>query len=570
MNSFERDRKKKISEIVAINKLVMLLFCTISFFSIYSSNDSNAMKQYLDYYSIMCLLLLSFAALLIYFLWVMFSHKTFDRKKTNVIQYVENYILVIVFFAVIMATGADKSNYKFVFLFIIINSTIQFGMKYGIGLAFICSVILLCIDIICEPNLSVNQYFENDLILGGLFLLTAWPLGYYSKIENEHIKDLSYLANIDGLTELYNHRFFHDNLKMNMKKCKTENKPLSLILIDIDYFKNYNDLYGHQMGDEVLKIIASILKENITEDQIACRYGGEELTILLPNKDENYALNLAENIRKKIEMYKFKGEENQPYGKVTVSLGVSTFPSKAKNENELINSADDALYRAKFFNKNRVECYYSILEELKSDIEEEHIDLITSIKTLISVINAKDRYTYAHVERVVMYAKLLADELNLCEENKKILKYGAYMHDIGKIDISKDILNKKMPLTDEEWNILKAHPSNGAEIIKSVESLKNIIPIILYHHERYDGKGYPEGLKGEEIPYLARVLTVVDSFDAMTSNRPYNKRKTYEEGIIELKRCSKTQFDPEIVEAFIQVIEANKEKFDNLILYNNI
>lgn len=570
MNSFERDRKKKISEIVAINKLVMLLFCAISFFSIYSNNGNNPMKQYLDYYSIMCFLLLSFAALSIYFLWVMFSHKTFDCRKVNFMQYVENYILVVVFFAVIMATGADKSNYKFVFLFIIINSTIQFGMKYGIGLAFICSVILLCIDIIFEPNLSVNQYFENDLILGGLFLLTAWPLGYYSKIENEHIKDLSYLANIDGLTELYNHRFFHDNLKVNMEKCKTENKPLSLILMDIDYFKNYNDLYGHQMGDEVLKIIASILKENITEDQIACRYGGEELTIILPNKDENYALNLAESIRKKIEIYEFKGEENQPNGEVTVSLGVSTFPSKAKNENELINSADDALYRAKFFNKNRVECYYSVLEELKSDIEKEHIDLITSIKTLISVINAKDRYTYAHVERVVMYAKLLGDKLNLCEEDKKILKYGAYMHDIGKIDISKDILNKKMPLNDEEWNMLKAHPRNGVEIIKPVESLKNIIPIILYHHERYDGKGYPEGLKGEEIPYLARVLTVVDSFDAMTSNRPYNKRKTYEEGIMELRRCSKTQFDPEIVEVFIQVIEANKEKFDNLILYNNI
>ncbi len=201
--------------------------------------------------------------------------------------------------------------------------------------------------------------------------------------------------------------------------------------------------------------------------------------------------------------------------------------------------------------------YTSILDEIKTNIDEKDIELVTSIKTLISVINAKDKYTYGHVERVVIYSRIIADKLKLSEYDKKILIYGAYMHDIGKINISKEILIKKMKITSEEWKILKQHPANGVEIIKSVESLKMLIPLIINHHERYDGKGYPNKLKGKEIPYLARILTVVDSFDAMTSNRPYNDRKTYEEGIEELERCSGTQFDPEIVKAFIEVIRSN-------------
>ena len=245
-------------------------------------------------------------------------------------------------------------------------------------------------------------------------------------------------------------------------------------------------------------------------------------------------------------------------------MGISTFPDKAKNEIDLIKSTDDALYRAKFFNKNRVETYSSILDDLKNDIDEKDIELVTSVKTLIGVINARDKYTYGHSERVVLYSRLLSEKLNLSIEDKNNLIQGSYMHDIGKINISKEILLKQMPLTNEEWNILKGHPEEGIEIIKSVKSLEKIIPIIKHHHEKIDGTGYPDKLKGDEIPYLARVLSVVDSFDAMTSNRPYNKRRSYEEAIGELRKFSGTQFDPYIAEKFIEVIEENKEKFDNL------
>lgn len=566
MNGIENVRQKKIFEIISIVKLASLLFCGIIIFNHCFNNAYTSTITEKNLFYLFSIGLVTCILALIYATWSLSSKGNFKLKYTKAIVVIENFIFIIIFSILIFLSGAHTSQYKFLFLFIIIASTIQMGIIHGLTVACISSIILLGIDLVYMPNAEVNQYFENDLILAGVFILTAWPLGYYVKIENEYRKKLAELVNIDGLTRVYNHRFFHEALKNEIISSKKSEYPISLILLDIDYFKHYNDLYGHQKGDEVLRKIGFILKNNVRIKDIPARYGGEEFTVILPNTSEKEAIFIAEEIRLAVEHWKFEGEENQPKGNLTVSVGVSTFPDKAKSDVELIKSADDALYRAKFFNKNRVETYYSILEELKNDIEEEHIDLITSIKTLISVINAKDRYTYAHSERVVMFSKLLGDKLNLCEEDKQVLKYGAYMHDIGKINIPKEVLNKKMPLTNEEWEMLKQHPVNGIDIIKSVDSLKNIIPLILHHHERYDGKGYPSQLKGKDIPYLSRILTVVDSFDAMTSNRPYSVGKNYDEAIIELQKCSSTQFDPNIVQAFIEIVEENKDNFDNFAL----
>ncbi|EQB3098790.1 bifunctional diguanylate cyclase/phosphohydrolase [Clostridium botulinum] len=566
MNDVGNNKRNQINNIVSVVKLCSLLFSAIAIFKCFFSGNNKALdyKNNMSAIHIISTTILIFS--LIYCIWVFLTTNKFRGRYNKRIYFIENIVLILLFFVVVLGTGTYASQYKFLFLFMIIITTIQSGMKYGIIIACLASFIILIMDIVCAPNLVVNEYFEQDLILAGVFILTAWPLGFYVKVENEHIEKLESLVNKDGLTDVYNHRFFHDALSKEVIECEEKNEALSMIFIDIDYFKHYNDLYGHQKGDQVLKTIGEILKNNTREEDIVARYGGEEFAVLLPNTSEQDAINIAEKIRKKIEYTYFEGEENQPNGNLTVSMGISVYPYKAKSDMELIKSADDALYRAKFFNKNRVEAYTSILDELKNDIDEEHIDLVTSIKTLISVINAKDRYTYGHVERVVLYSRLLADKLKLSEEDKKNFIYGAYMHDIGKINISREILNKKMPLAKEEWEILKQHPVNGVEIIKPVSSLQNISDLILHHHERYDGKGYPDKLKGDNIPFLARALTVVDSFDAMTSNRPYNRRKTYEEAIEELKRCSGTQFDSYIAEKFIEVIIENKDSFDDLSL----
>lgn len=548
-------KNKKVDEILSIVKISSLLFSAIAFLQ-YIFGCISYKNRLPAYYSIVPALISICLLSAIYLLWNIASLNRY-KDHINKIQWVEIILFMVIFVIAILVSGANASNNKFLFLFIIITSTIQGGMNRGVIVSIFASGIILSIDISFVGNSPVNVYFQNDLILAGVFVLTAWTLGFYVKTENEHINELQKLVNEDGLTGVYNHRYFYDKLREKMHISEVENKKLSLIFMDIDYFKHYNDLYGHQRGDEALKKIGDILKELAREEDIVARYGGEEFAVILPDTSEKEATIIAEKIRVKIEKTYFDGQENQPNSNFTVSVGISVFPDKAENELDLVKYADDALYRAKFFHKNRVETYISVLDELKRDLKEEENGLVTSIKTLISVINAKDKYTYSHVERVVVYSRLMAKKLNLSENEKKQLIYGAYMHDIGKINIPNEILTKKMRLSKEEWEILQQHPKDGVEIIKSVSSLKNVVPLILYHHERYDGNGYPCGLKENDIPYLARVLTVIDSFDAMTSSRPYNKRKTYEEGIEELKKCSGTQFDPEIVNIFTNVVKEN-------------
>ncbi|WP_270567847.1 diguanylate cyclase [Clostridium beijerinckii] len=560
MKRVKDDKKKQVNDIISVVKLSSLLFVGIILCREFIKNTNSQVWEISYYYQYVFLCAPLMIITLVYCAWTFSIKNKIRWRRGTIFNKIEIAVFIIVFSIIIFICGVNESQYKFLYLFIIITTTIQYGMKQGIIVSCISSLIILAMDIFMEPNVIVNTYFENDLILAGVFILTSWPLGFYVKIEAEHIKKLEELINIDGLTELYNHRYFCDSLAEKVKNGDRNSKPVSMIFIDIDYFKQYNDTHGHQKGDYVLRKIGEIIRSNVGKEDIAARYGGEEFAIILPDTNEEEAMQMAENLRKKIECTHFEGEESQPKGKVTVSMGVSVYPNKARNDIELIKSADDALYRAKFFNKNRVEAYTSILDEIKKNIDEKDIELVASIKTLISVINAKDRYTYGHVERVVVYSRMIADKLKLSKREKEILIYGAYMHDIGKININKEVLMKKMRLTDEEWELLKQHPANGVEIIKSVESLKDIIPLIISHHERYDGNGYPNKLKGKEIPYLARILTVVDSFDAMTSNRPYNTRKTYEEAAEELEKCSGTQFDPEISAAFIEIVRKNERE----------
>lgn len=563
MMQIEINRKQKLYDMISVLKLISLLIGGIVIFSQFPENlfISEWTKNTLGN-KIVALNFIGFGTfVLICEGWL----HSFKKDKLDQVYtfsaLIESIVFMVIYTGLIYISGFHESQYKFLYLFIIIANTIQYGFNEGMTTAVISSAAILIIDLLGYKS-GVNKYFEADLVLSGVFVMMAWLLGYYVKLENQHRENTLHLANIDELTGVYNHRYFQNSLSEHIENADKLNKVLGLLFIDIDHFKYYNDLYGHSAGDVVLNRFGEIFKKNVREDDVIARYGGEEFAIILPDTCEEEAIEIGNRLRDAIENTHFEGEENQPNGNLTISIGVSCYPIKAKNKKELINTADDALYRAKFFNKNRVESYYSVLEELKEDIDEKHIDLISSIKTLISVINAKDRYTYAHTDRVVIYCELMANHLNLSENDRKTLRYGAYLHDIGKIQISKDVLNKIGKLTDEEWNLLKSHPENGAQIVRTVTALSEVLPLILHHHEWYDGTGYPNGIKGDEIPYLVRILSVADSFDAMTSNRPYHKRKTYEQAVEELKRCSSTQFDPDMVLEFVRMLENNRNMLD--------
>jgi putative nucleotidyltransferase with HDIG domain len=266
---------------------------------------------------------------------------------------------------------------------------------------------------------------------------------------------------------------------------------------------------------------------------------------------------IANNMREAVNNYDCYGVEYLKNRKITLSIGVSTTNNETEGSKDLIENADMALYRAKFLRRNRVEVYSSIFEQVKeiNNVNMNLFEEIKPLKTLITVINSRDTYTYKHVERVFNYCNIFSDYLKLSIEDKRLLLYAAYLHDLGKINVSKEILISNNKLTQEEWEELKKHPQDSADILRQIAGFDDVVSIVLEHHEKYDGTGYPNGLKSEEICYLARVLTVVDSFDAMTNQRPYQKTKTFEEAFDELTKCKGTHFDPIIADQFIDALK---------------
>ena len=557
MSSFEQKRNKQVFEIIVILKMIYIILSMIPIASFF--NLKNEIRSLVLMAIVISIMLITVLA---YFSWIVIYTKNRINKSPQLLDYIETICMLVVFIFVILSTGLQDSGYNLLSIFIVLIGAIQFGRNYSLRISIITTLIILIIDFVSiGPNKQVlSIYFEKDLVLFSALFVTAFILGMYVDIEREHTKELKNLANVDELTGLYNHRYFQEFLQKSIDEADKKKQEVSLLFMDIDYFKNFNDINGHQAGDLLLKEISQILKYCIRDTDAVARYGGEEFAVILPNTTEKNALKIGERIRSSIQSTYFKGQENQPDKNITISIGVSSYPKRAISKHQLINTADDALYRAKSFNRNRVELYHSVLDEL-SENRDINIDTVKSLKYFINMINIKDRYTYGHTERVVIYSKYFGEYINLTEEEKIKLQVSAYLHDIGKLEIPEEVLNKKEKLTQSERQMFINHPQVGVDLIKNIEQLSEFKLIIKHHHERYDGNGYPSGLKGLDIPYLSRILTIVDSFDAMTSNRTYNKVKTKEEAIKELRDHSGKQFDPDLVEKFINMLEKYKDKF---------
>lgn len=544
-------------------KILAMFFFSIPLIEYFMSSNTMQPVDLTEFFIPMIIIFstLTFIGLL----WIFFDKR---RGKNKAVPMLEILLFYIMCFSSVWCSGGITSYYKFVFVFLIVLYTFEYGMKLGMSIAVLSSLTLLSMDLVSFDGKGINTYFENDLVLSAVFIIVAWTLGFYVKMEKMQIKKLKSDANIDGLTQTFNHRYFYEKIEKLCLDFKETKNKFALLMLDIDYFKTYNDIYGHQQGDDALRFLADLINKNISENDILCRYGGEEFAIILNNYALKEAIEFAENLCLTIANTPFKGQEHLPNGNFTVSIGVSEFKGEKDSYKDLINRADTALYRAKFLRRNSVEVYSSIFEEFHSDNDHDQNmhEMISSLKTLITVINSRDLYTFNHVERVVYLCKEFANFLNLSKKEKKALIFAAYVHDLGKINISKEILISDQTLTQKEWEELRRHPVESVEIIKKIEGTQEIIPIILQHHERYDGNGYPNNYKGEEICYLARILTLADSFDAMTSRRPYQATKTYVQAFDEIRRCSGTQFDPELSEKFIKALEGllQHKKCDDL------
>jgi len=361
-------------------------------------------------------------------------------------------------------------------------------------------------------------------------------------------------AHTDELTGLFNHRYFHERIDEEISRCSRFGDIFSLLFLDMDLFKAYNDIYGHLAGDEMLKQVGLYIKNSIRGIDMAFRYGGDEFTIILPQASVDDSYKVAERIRKKIEV-----EMDSKGAPLTCSMGIASWPTDGVMREEIIQAADASLYYAKQVGRNRTcmasEVTTSEILAVSSKIEGEP-GILSTIYALAATVDAKDHYTYGHSKKVAKYATDIAEALGYSQERVATLRAAALLHDIGKIGISDRLLVKTDTLTAEDWEPIRAHPKLGVAILKHVESLNGCLAAIQYHHERYDGSGYPAGLKGDNIPLDARIMSVADAYDAMTSLRPYRPGKmTHEQAVEELKRCAGTHFDPKIVEVFIALSE---------------
>jgi diguanylate cyclase (GGDEF)-like protein len=408
----------------------------------------------------------------------------------------------------------------------------------------------------------------SSTVIGSLIVASRNPMAYNQRqlklleqlasqiampIENARLyARAERLARVDELTGLLNRRSLDELLPSEIGRHSRYGGIFSLIIMDLDSFKSFNDNYGHLVGDALLRQVGSIMKHTIREADQAFRYGGDEFAILLPHTGVDSAIKVAERIRQQII-----SRVEIASSPITMSLGIASWPADGISPEEIISAADAALYRAKRAGGNRTECAAGSLameQRGLSYINPEDSSTLSNIFALAATVDARDHYTRTHSRKVHEYALAIASALGLNELEINRLGTCALLDDSGKFGISDEILNKQGKLSNQEWEAVKAHPYLGAAIASHASQLAPCVSGILHHHEKYDGTGYPDGLRGEEIPLESRILAIADAFAAMTHPRTYSRALSYAEAIEEIRKGAGTQFDPKLVEVFLSVV----------------
>ncbi|MEA1961794.1 MAG: diguanylate cyclase [Bacillota bacterium] len=346
-------------------------------------------------------------------------------------------------------------------------------------------------------------------------------------------KHLEWISLRDEMSGLYNRRFFWEEVKrMDAERLL----PLSIIVADLNGLKIINDCLGHEKGDEMLKKAAATIKQQFRSHDIVTRTGGDEFMVILPFTDESTAQQICMRIEEACQQVSLI-KEGIP---LSVSVGSATRVSMQTDIREIIQSADDAMYRRK-------------LKQREASRESLIAAFVRNLKQMDNMSDKKIRQMEELVDQV-------SGHFDLNEIQKGDLQMLSLIHDIGHIGVPDEILYKEGALSEQEWEIMKRHSEIGYRIVQESERLKALADYVLYHHEWWNGNGYPEGLEGDEIPYIVRVWSVMDAYDAMVTDRPYRKAFGRSQAIARLRAMSGVQFDPDIVDRFIDSITGNDGK----------
>ncbi len=364
-------------------------------------------------------------------------------------------------------------------------------------------------------------------------------------------------ARADGLTGLLNHRAFYERLSHHMARVQTDGLPLCLLMIDINDFKLFNDAYGHQVGDSVLRTVATIVQNECRATDVVARYGGDEFVVLMGDTGLDNARSLAARIDRAASHTPIQVGSGAEHLPLSLSIGLAHAPDDAGTAMELVELADQRMYEIKrsgggvwgssgmaWTPRLSMNTPFSVLDGL------------------VTAIDNKDRYTREHSEWVARFADLLAEALEFAPKSRQQLTMGALIHDIGKVGIPDHILKKPYKLTDQEYETMRQHVTLSELLVSQIAPSSDVLDAVRHHHERWDGEGYPRGVSGLDVPLVGRIMIIADAASAMFLDRPYRKGLTLEQLVSEVQRNRGTQFDPDLADLFVAKLVAAPEWID--------
>ena len=416
-----------------------------------------------------------------------------------------------------------------------------------------------------ESGLFGRESIETDLALlaVGAGMATFWavepmliflqlvPLALFFRALR--VPQLQEEAHQDAKTGLLSARRFMELLDEDIEKAVRSGHSLSVLMCDLDLFRNVNNTYGHLAGDEVLQAIAGILKSTFRTEDVVGRFGGEEFVVLLRNTNSTGAAIAAERIRREVRDTGFRISASEEPLKLTISVGVASFPDSVHDVKNLLHDADLAVYRSKLAGRNRVTIASPVEDTPAFARDGAYLRIMES---LAFALDARGAAVEGRTLRVTALTLAVARELGVLEQSPewRAIEQASLLHDVGKLAISSSVLYKQGPLTEEEWDEMRMHPEIGWAMLNQMEILRPAARIVLHHHEHWDGTGYPGGVSGFDIPIGARIFTVVDAYDAITSDRPYRAAQSESVAVQEILKNSGTQFDPSVVVALLKVL----------------
>lgn len=402
-----------------------------------------------------------------------------------------------------------------------------------------------------------------------------------SSQQSDHLKFLKLQKRVNRLsledshTGLYNHRYLMYRIDAEFARAKRFNLPLSVIMMDIDYFKSVNDTYGHRFGDVVLRQFALQLKKILRKADVIARFGGDEFVIILIGTDDVTAKHIGQKILERINEYVFR---NKKYSiNIKISMGVSSYPiHRVRRAIDLIEIADKHLNTAKELGGGRLVMSLGTGGEASEyDLEDNQVSilkkkitnlakranqsLVEAIYALAKTMEFKDYYSGKNVEKSLYYAQEIAKKAGLAPREVDLIRHAAMLHDLGKVGIREKVLFKKGKLVKSEFEKIKMHPQIAVDILRPIHFLRDVIPWILHHHERWDGGGYPDGIKGEDIPMGSRIIAITDVYQALSSDRAYRKAYGKKKVINMIKDGAGTKFDPRLVGIFLNILQSDKK-----------